>query len=303
LQLCASLYSLAVYDRALPSGDFVALALLTAAALSLHAASCLLDFRRGRMLSRAGLRLSRCLERRVLDLFAGDRRRALFALGDVERIAHYLTSPGPPALLDAVWIPASLAVLALLHPALAMFACLGICILVLFAATAEAHWRFASGGMAEARLQRYQLGTSGLCAGERRWRDRAVSRAYYRRCASALGLTLTAGATVKAVRASLQSLGFGLGALLVIHGSLSLGELFASSLIASRLFASLDAALAYWRGFAAARDSYARLAAMGVADKIEIMAGPRAVAQILNSSMLAKAARSASDQAPESFLK
>lgn len=275
LQLCAALYTLAVYDQALPAGDLGALCVLTGIAVALHLAFCLLDLARGWALARAGLHFARRLECRALGLLEADRRRGLAALGEVDRIAGYLSTGGPPALLDALWLPAGLVLIALLHPVLALFVCGGSLLLVSSAWAGEACWRKAARGVTEARLTRLVQGASPApgAAGSSRWRVRALSRSYHRRCASAARAALVAGAVAKGLRLSLQSLGFGLGALLVIEGGLSVGELFAWSLIANRLFASLDAALAHARGLAAARDSYASLVATGIASELTPLGG------------------------------
>lgn len=156
LQLCAALYTLAVYDQALPARNTCALIMMTGVALGLHLVFCLLDLARSRALARAGLLFARRLEWRALGLLEADRRCGLTALGEVDRIASYLSSAGPLALLDAIWLPASLVLIALLHPALALFAGCGTLLLVSVSLAAEARWCKASRGVSEARLTRFK---------------------------------------------------------------------------------------------------------------------------------------------------
>lgn len=300
LQLAASLYSLAVHDHALAHGDAGALLLLTCLAVGLHGLGAALDLARGRVLARAGLALARSIERRTLAHLSNDRKRGMAALGDVDRVAHYLAGAGPAALLDALWLPASLVAIALLHPALALFALVAAMLMVGLAVRVEAKVERAGSGAQDVRRRRFALGGGPRQPDDgpvRNWRRHAVSRSYYRTRGAVAEVSLSGGAVARGVRLGVQSLGFGLGALLVIGDGLTVGQLFAWSLIANRAFASLDAALSQWRGLAAARASFRRLAAL------ERSAEAADEAQILNSSMLANAVRSASDQSPESFLK
>jgi ABC-type protease/lipase transport system fused ATPase/permease subunit len=300
LQLAASLYSLAVHDHALARGDAGALLLLTCLAVGLHGFCAALDFARGRVLARAGLHFARRLEGRALFLLRDDRKQGVAALGDADRVAHFLAGAGPGALLDALWLPVSLVAIALLHPVLALFAVAAAVLMVCIAIRAERRVATAGLGILDVRRRRFALGCGARPSEEvmRDWRRSAVSRSYYRQRGAIVEASLAGGAVARGVRLAVQSLGFGLGALLVLANALTVGQLFAWSLIGNRVFGSVDAALSQWRGLAAARDSFLRLAALEARHT-----GPVAGAQILNSSMLAKAVRRASDQAPESFLK
>jgi ATP-binding cassette, subfamily C, bacterial PrsD len=68
------------------------------------------------------------------------------------------------------------------------------------------------------------------------------------------------GALSKAFRMMLQSAILGLGAYLVINQQATAGVIIASSILSARALAPIDLAIAHWKGFVAARQSWERLA-------------------------------------------
>lgn len=273
LQLSTSAYMLRIYDQVLPSQSLGALGVLTGLVLGLHAGFALLDMIRSRLLFRAGLGFVQTLDIKVVDVVrAVPARRGLEALCDVERIGRFVTNSGPSAFFDMVWAPAFLVAVALLHPVLGLYALAGILLLVTVAVSAELHARDVGRRLARKQHQRAALvrDLGAACAVPdgcvrcldiaHRWR--AASRGYYRLRARAAHRSLRFGALAKGLRLMLQSGGLAVGALLVIEDAMSPGGLIASSIILGRIFACFDAAVAHWRGFAAARESYDRLAAL-----------------------------------------
>src|SRR6185503_20857958 len=67
------------------------------------------------------------------------------------------------------------------------------------------------------------------------------------------------GAISKVLRFALQSGVLGLGAYLVIHQQATAGIIIASSIIVARALAPVELAIANWRGFVSARQSWKRL--------------------------------------------
>ena len=67
------------------------------------------------------------------------------------------------------------------------------------------------------------------------------------------------GALSRVLRMVLQSAVLGVGAYLVIRGEASAGIIIAGSILASRALAPVELAIANWRGFVAARQSWQRL--------------------------------------------
>ncbi|RYG24358.1 MAG: type I secretion system permease/ATPase, partial [Burkholderiales bacterium] len=66
LYLTPTLYMLQVYDRVVPTGGLTTLVLITAVAVFALLALSMLDWLRGRLMLRAGLRLDRLLADRIL---------------------------------------------------------------------------------------------------------------------------------------------------------------------------------------------------------------------------------------------
>src|SRR5262249_58450797 len=67
------------------------------------------------------------------------------------------------------------------------------------------------------------------------------------------------GAVSKVMRMMLQSAVLGVGAYLVIHQEASAGIIIAGSILSARALAPVDLAIANWKGFVAARQSWQRL--------------------------------------------
>src|SRR5207237_6432611 len=67
------------------------------------------------------------------------------------------------------------------------------------------------------------------------------------------------GAVAKVLRMTLQSSVLAVGAYLVIHQEATGGIIIAGSILSARALAPVDLAIAHWKGFVAARQSWARL--------------------------------------------
>src|SRR4029077_10130895 len=90
-----------------------------------------------------------------------------------------------------------------------------------------------------------------------RWRDANRQYMHSQREASDLGGGL--GAISKVLRMMLQSGVLAVGAYLVIHQEASAGIIIAASILSARALAPVDLAIANWKGFVAARQSWQRL--------------------------------------------
>ena len=67
------------------------------------------------------------------------------------------------------------------------------------------------------------------------------------------------GAVAKVFRMALQSAVLGVGAYLVIYQEATAGIIIAGSILSARALAPVDLAIANWKGFVAARQSWQRL--------------------------------------------
>ncbi len=277
LGLTGSVYMLQVYDRVLPSQSVPTLVVFTIGMLGLYAIYGLLDFVRLRVLVRIGGRLHRNLQQKVfalslsLPLAVGAEAVRTQPLRDLDQLRGFLSGLGPTVVFDAPWIPFYLVVIYLLHPALGVLATIGAIVVVLLTVIAELLVRVPASLASEAHLAQRTLAESGRRNAEvvramglsarlgQRWNE--VGHAYLVHQERLSDIVGAAGSLSKSLRMALQSSVLGLGAYLVIGGEASPGVIIASSILLGRSLAPVDAAIANWRGFLAARQSYTQLAA------------------------------------------
>lgn len=134
LYLTPTLYMMQVYDRVVPTGGITTLLLVSAAAVFALISLAALDWLRGRVLLRAGLRLDRLLApvilTRVVDAPSQQARGQ--ALREFDNVRSALSGQGALALLDAPWTPLYLACCFLLHPGIGVLTLAGgACLFVL----------------------------------------------------------------------------------------------------------------------------------------------------------------------------
>ncbi len=275
LALTGSLYMLQVYDRVLPSRNLPTLVGLTVLMVGLYAIFGALDFLRSRIMVRVGLRFDRLLRGKVfgavllLPLRTRQSAHALQPIRDLEQLRGFISGPGPTALFDLPWMPVYLALIFMLHPLLGLTAAGGAIILVALTLLTEARSRtpvqatavsisvrqnFAEAARRNSEIVR-ALGLGGRLA--QRW-DR-YNEEVLRDQARALDVTSGFGSLSRVFRMILQSGLLGLGAYVVIRGEATAGVIIAASIMTSRALAPIEIAIANWRGFVAARQSYARL--------------------------------------------
>lgn len=293
LGLTGSLYMLQIYDRVLPSQSVPTLVGITIIMIWLYAAYGLLDFVRLRILVRIGNTLDRRLHQSafkaslLLPLRAGHEGARVQPIRDLDQIRSFVSGMGPTAFFDLPWIPFYIAVIYLMHPSLGILAMAGATVIVLLTLVAEglgkgparratasviARSTFAEAGRRNAEVIR-AMGLSGRLAAF--WSDQSVRfLADQRRLSDVVGFT---GALSRSLRMVLQSLMLGLGAYLAIAGEASGGVIIASSIMLARSLAPVDIAIANWRGFMSARESYGQLSRTlkAFADLRKPMALPR----------------------------
>lgn len=285
LALTGSFYMLQVYDRVLPSNSVPTLVGLTVLMALLYVANGFLDFIRVRIMSRVGVRVDndvRASVFRAVRLMPLKIRKAgdgLQPIRDLDTIRGFFSGLGPTALFDLPWVPVYLLIVFLLHPVLGIFATFGAILLVTLtllterktreptlSAVSSASARFAFGE--EARRNAEVIHALGL--GDRmlaRWEN--LTARHVTDQMSANDAASGIGSVSKVMRLFLQSGILGLGALLVIEGQVSAGTIVAASIIMARALAPIETAIAHWRGFVAARQSYDRLSKMFQMMKIE----------------------------------
>lgn len=275
LGLTGPFYMLQVYDRVIPSQSVPTLVALSIFALLLFAFSGLLDVLRVRILARFAGIVDASLTERVFGVIAGAPLKLklggdiLRPAQDLDQIRLFLAGPGPVTFFDLPWLPVYLAACFFLHPAIGWLAT-GTLVLLLalnFAASfqtrkptadqaAELSARNAIGEDASRNAEiLVALGMHARAAG--RWNEAADAAAEaQRRTGDIAGFYSGLSKTIRQV---VQSASLGVGAYLVVEGSLSGGAIIAGSIIVARALAPVEQLVANWRGLLSAQQSWKRL--------------------------------------------
>lgn len=275
LMLTGAFFMLEVYDRVLPSRSVPTLVALTVIAVVLFIAMGVLDFIRGRILVRIGASLDEQLSGRVYDalirvpLKTGNRNDGLQPLRDLDNIRSFLSGMGPIAFCDLPWIPLYLIICFIFHPLLGFVATLGAIVLAILTLLTEyrtrkpvqkaAHAGHLRNGIAELSQRNAEALTAMGMAGRisARWAD--ANRKYMEVQREASDVAGGLGSIAKIFRMVLQSGVLAVGAWLVINGQATGGIIIAGSILSARALAPVDLAIANWKSFAAARQSWRRL--------------------------------------------
>lgn len=275
LYLTGSFFMLEVYDRVLPSRSVPTLVGLIVLAGGLYIAQGVLDLLRGRILVRVGTSLDEALSPRVfqtvvrLPLLKGGQSEGLQPLRDLDNVRAFLSGMGPGALFDLPWLPLYLAICFAFHPLIGVTASVGALILVALTVLTEVLTRRPAQEANGLAARRSDIASSSRRNAEvivamgmagrltERWagaNDRYLEG--NRRTSDVAG---GLGAIAKVMRMMLQSAVLGVGAWLVINQQATAGVIIAGSILSARALAPVDLAIAHWKGFVAARQSWHRL--------------------------------------------
>ena len=275
LTLTGAIFMLEVYDRVLPSHSIPTLVALIILATSLFAALGILDLIRGRILVRVGASLDESISERVfntlvwLPLKAGNRGHGLQSMRDLDNLRSFISGMGPIALFDLPWIPLYLIICFAFHPLIGVTALFGAIVLCIITILTEVYTRDSSKQMAALAMSR-----TGLAETSRRNAEVLVAMGMVRRLARRWSNTnekyiasqlqtsdVATGfsSTSKVLRMLLQSGVLAVGAYLVINQEATAGIIIAGSILSARALAPVDLAIAHWKGFVAARQSWTRL--------------------------------------------
>lgn len=275
LYLTGSMFMLQVYDRVLPSRSVPTLVGLVVIAAVLYIAQGVLDLLRGRILGRVGTSLDEALNARVFDtvvrlpLIAGNRSEGLQPLRDLDNVRSFLGSMGPGAFFDLPWLPFYLAICFAFHWLLGATALVGAIILVTLTLITEYMSRTPAKEAMSLAARRNDLAASSRRNAEvlvamgmagrmnKRWNE--ANEEYLSGNQLASDVTGGLGAVAKVLRMMLQSAVLAVGAYLVIHQEATGGIIIAGSILSARALAPVDLAIAHWKGFVAARQSWQRL--------------------------------------------
>jgi PrtD family type I secretion system ABC transporter len=275
LYLTGSIFMLEVYDRVLPSRSVPTLIGLIVLAVGLYMAQGMLDLIRGRILGRVGTSLDEALNARVFDtivrlpLTVGGRNEGLQPLRDLDNVRAFLGSQGPSAFFDLPWLPFYLLICFAFHVMIGVTALAGAIILVGLTLITEYMSREPAREAMGLASRRNDLAASSRRNAEvlvamgmagrltKRWSD--ANEKYLAGNQHASDIAGGLGAIAKLMRMMLQSAVLGVGAYLVIHQEATAGIIIAGSILSARALAPVDLAIAHWKSFVAARQSWHRL--------------------------------------------
>jgi ATP-binding cassette subfamily C protein len=275
LYLTGSIFMLEVYDRVLPSRSVPTLVGLVILAAGLYIAQGVLDLIRGRVLIRIGTSLDEALNARVLDtvvrlpLTAGSRNEGLQPLRDLDNVRAFLSGMGPGAFFDLPWLPFYLAICFAFHVMIGLTALIGAIILVTLTVVTEYMSRMPARQAMGLAARRNDLAATSRRNAEvlvamgmsgrltRRWSE--ANQNYLSGNQRASDVAGGLGAIAKVMRMTLQSAVLAVGAYLVIHQEATAGIIIAGSILSARALAPVDLAIAHWKSFVLARESWHRL--------------------------------------------
>ena len=275
LYLTGSIFMLEVYDRVLPSRSVPTLIGLIIIAAGLYMAQGALDVIRSRILGRIGTALDEALNARVFDtvvrlpLIVGGRGEGLQPLRDLDNIRSFLGGMGPSAFFDLPWLPLYLGICFAFHVMLGVTALVGAIILVSLTFVTEYLTREPARDAMGLAARRNDLAAASRRNAEvmvamgmasrltRRWSE--TNEKYLQGNQNASDIAGGLGSIAKVLRMMLQSAVLGVGAYLVIHQEATAGIIIAGSILSARALAPVDLAIAHWKSFVAARQSWHRL--------------------------------------------
>ena len=273
LYIAPTIYMLQVYDRVVPSRGGMTLIFLTGLLLASLAVVSLLELIRSRLLVRASMRLDRELARPLLaaGLYRGRGAGSPQTLRDFDTIRQTIAGAGIIALFDVPWTLVYIALCFVLHPVLGILAVCGSAALTALSVGTERATRKlldeASNTAASFYASQARAAVMGDVVTVLGMKAAMVSRQLNERSgatsrqvrASFAAARFTAA--TRFVRLGLQSLGLGAAAWLAVEQQISVGAIFAASLLMSRAFSPLEMVLGSWRSLTEARNAFDRLEA------------------------------------------
>jgi PrtD family type I secretion system ABC transporter len=306
LALTGSFYMLQVYDRVLSSHSVPTLIALSVLAGLLFVFQGVLDVLRNQASGRAAT----LFERRVTPvvqalvvrqpLLGISISRAQQPIRDVDAIRNFLASGGPVAFLDLPWMPLYLAFVFVLHPLLGTVCLGGMMLLVMLTyltermskagASAAARFDATRRSIADANARNAEALKAMGFAGRAVKRFEQINHQFLALQTAASDVIANLTGISKVLRFTLQAGILGLGAYLTVHGEVTAGAIIAASIATSRALAPVEQAIAHWRGFIGARQSYSRLAsaldAMPAAGKPLILPPPSQSLAVQNATIV-----------------
>jgi len=190
-------------------------------------------------------------------------------LRDFDTFRQFITGMGVHALFDLPWAPLYIIVIFMLHPLLGGFSLACAIVLILMALmnerlvrppfnesneAASKNYSFTEMSMRNAEVVQAMGMTEGLLKRWSRDRSRMIDRQV-----AASDRAAAMSSLIRFMRLSMQSLVLGLGAYLVIERSVTVGAMFAASILLGRALQPIEQIVGSWRSLVTARDSFRRI--------------------------------------------
>ena len=274
LMLAPAIYMLQVYDRVLPSGNTMTLAMLTLMVAGLFLFMAAMEWIRSivviRLSAQIDIRLNQQLFNAAFYGFLNNQPTlAGQAFNDLATLRQFATGKALFTLFDAPWFPLYLCVLFLIHPWLGWLALSGAVLLVLLAwlnqrriapqLKVASHYSAQASEQATTCLRQPDviLAMGMLDNFYRQWHQQHQHAIQAQNRASETSAAITAG--TKCIRLLLQSITLGLGAFLALAGEITSGMIIAGSILTGRVLAPVDQLIASWRSWSMARMALQRI--------------------------------------------
>ena len=262
LMLTGPLYMLNVYDRVLGSRSMETLIALSILVGFMYLMMGVLDYARGRIMSRVAARFQSDLDERVFNAAmranATGRAPAEAATGqrDLQSVQRAISSPVAMAGFDLPWTVIFLLGIFIFHPFLGYLAIAGGTILIAVAILNQTTSKRPLQNANEATFQAEAMGEQlrsgadmiqalGMRASAfQRWLD--LRNKSLRAGIKAGDLGSSFGSLSKSFRLFLQSAMLGVGAYLVLQGELTPGAMIAGSILLGRALAPIEMLVGQW---------------------------------------------------------
>lgn len=275
LMLTGAIYMLQVFDRVLTSRSGATLFYITLMMLFLYCAMAFFDDYRNKLLAAIGRQIETNVVGPLFEAVISQSLRIdsteknTATIRDLEEVSRLMSSGGVSAVFDLPFMPLFLAICFMFHPIIG-FVTLAIVVLVIAIAVfgeilGQKPSREVSlslrvrAGVIDSSQRHAEVITAMSFAEDMRYRFMRVNERYTQANTRLTNLIISLSGFTRTTRLAAQSVLLGVAAWLVINDLATPGVMIASSVVASRALAPIDALMARWRSYSQAAESWQRL--------------------------------------------
>lgn len=270
LKLTLPLYIFQLLDRVLASRSVETLVLLTAVTAFAAVIATLAEVIRRMMLSQWGGWIEGHFGKKLFvgSLDRSKARRPSRALDDLASMSDFVSGGGAATWLDALFAPAFLLVVYLIHPTLGLIVLTGMLAMLTLGVLGELLQRPMRSQMRKARRRsetwlstadRQLEMVSGLNLGDRladRWQASIARRTVQQQRARLLGVSVSE--SMRLAEAMQRVACYGVGVWLAIEGGMTAGGIIAAAVLGRIGTSAVRRAMGNWRQLSLARRTYVR---------------------------------------------